>query len=83
MAALHKFKVKGLQVEMWKTSFRVEGMHELMPLHAGATPDNVALLVSALYEAIEHKAKIAGAKAVAGAVGGMALAVIHKELNLD
>lgn len=63
-----KINVKGITVEMWKASFRVEGMSDVIfPAHI--TEDNVRAFVEAMYVAIEKKATEEARRKVAREVG--------------
>jgi len=49
------FKVKGIEVQMWKTSFKIDGMVNVFwPTHI--TDNDVRELVAAVYDAVEKKA---------------------------
>ena len=61
--AAKKFKVKGIEVELWKTSFRLPGMHQVFwPTHV--TEETVTEFVEAVYEAVKTQAAVEGKRKV-------------------
>lgn len=60
-----KFKVAGLEVEMWETSFRVEGMPFVVRVGHDMTRAMVQDLVGAVYMAVKDRAIEDGRKALA------------------
>lgn len=55
-----KWKVHGIEVEMWETSFRVDGMSSVIHIGKHTTKEHVDQLVSCLFCAIREKAVTAG-----------------------
>lgn len=55
-----KWKVHGIQVEMWETSFSVEGMSSVIHIGHHTTKEHVDQLVNCLFCAIREKAVTAG-----------------------
>ena len=56
MAATKFTTAKGLKVEMWETSFRVEGMAKTVYLGRPITQDMVELIVDQLYSTLYETA---------------------------
>jgi transcriptional regulator CtsR len=52
-----KFRCKGLKVEMWLTSFRVEGMATAMQVEYNIKRETVEQLIAAVYDSVKEKAK--------------------------
>ena len=49
------FKIRGIEVEVWKTSFRINGMTQIWwPTHI--SDDTIKEFITALYDQIEAKA---------------------------
>lgn len=65
MAAKERFKVKGLKVEMWETSFRVEGMSKAVWVGQHITRDMVEQTVEAIYRNVYSKARKDASRRVA------------------
>ena len=61
------FKIKGIEVEMWETSFRVDGMADVVYIGHHCTQAHVSALVESIYNAVHRKAVKAGKIAVADA----------------
>jgi len=56
-----KLKVKGIEVELWKASFRLPGMHQVFfPTHV--SEDTVKEFIEAVYSAVEKQAIETGKK---------------------
>lgn len=48
------FKIRGIEVEVWKTSFRIEGMSQVWwPTHV--SDETIKDFITALYDQIEAK----------------------------
>ncbi len=58
------FKVLGLRVEMWETSFRVEGMAYPIAVMPGITKEHVAQIIKAIHASVKAKAEAAAREAV-------------------
>lgn len=55
MAAEKTFKVRGIEVKMWKASFKLDGMSSVLwPTHI--TEETAKQLIESIYESIEKKA---------------------------
>lgn len=61
------FYVKGIQCEMWETSFRIDGMHQVIRVGHDISKELVESYVSATFEAIEQRAIEAGKEKLAEA----------------
>ena len=66
--AARKKRIAGYRVEIWDTSFRVEGMARTMWVGHHLTDDMVEQLVTAIHDSIADKAEEAGRRRASAAV---------------
>ena len=61
------FYVRGIQCEMWETSFRIDGMAKAIRVHRDISKELVESYVSAAFDAIEQRAIASGKEKLAEA----------------
>ncbi len=69
--ASKKVKVKGIEVELWKASFRLPGMHRVFfPTYV--SEETVTEFIEAVYSAVEKQAIESGKKKLIASVAAEA-----------
>lgn len=65
--------VRGLQVEIWKTSFRVEGMSGVLQVSSPLSDAVVVQFVETVFDAVAQRAEQAGRQRAANALAKLVM----------
>lgn len=64
MASLRTLNVRGMRVEIWETSFRIEGMSQVIQVGPNLSDERVKQIIQAIYDHVRDAADRSGRERV-------------------